>query len=66
MRQFANDMKTEIQRQWHKNPTGVFIAGATAVTAVAKLIDAVSAAQGRRAYAKQVNMRVKQQKKSRK
>ena len=47
---------------WHENPVAVITAGALAVTAFAKLIDAVSAAKGRRAYAKQVNYRVRHRK----
>jgi hypothetical protein len=47
---------------WKENPVAVITAGALAVTAVAKLIDAVSAARGRRAYAKQVNYRVRHRK----
>lgn len=49
----------QIKRAWDDNPVGTLTAGALAVTAVAKLIDSFSAAQGRRAYAKQVNYRVK-------
>lgn len=47
---------------WRENPVAVVTAGALAVTAFAKLIDAVSAAKGRRAYAKQVNYRVRNRK----
>lgn len=50
---------TQIKAAWNENPLAVITVGAAAVTAVAKLIDAGSAAQGRRAYAKQVNHRVK-------
>ena len=41
---------------------GIITAGALALTAFAKIIDATSAAKGRRAYAKQVNYRVKTKK----
>lgn len=49
---------TPLKRAWDENPLLVLGIGAAAVTSVAKLIDATSAAQGRRAYAKQVNHRV--------
>lgn len=49
----------KLKRQWEENPLAVIGVGGVAVTALAKLIDAMSAAQGRRAYARQVNYRVK-------
>ena len=55
MKQSFNAMK----QRFDEDPIPVILVGAVAVTAVAKLIDAVSAAQGRRAYARQVNYRVK-------
>lgn len=55
-------IKTQLKRAWDENPLAVITVGALAVTAAAKLIDATSAAQGRRAYAKQVNLRVKNSK----
>jgi hypothetical protein len=51
--------KTKLKRYWNEEPMQCVIIGTLTVTAVAKLIDAMSAAQGRRAYAKQVNYRVK-------
>lgn len=56
------DIKTRIKQQFNENPAGVVAAIGVALTGVAKLVDATSAAQGRRAYAKQVNFRVKNQK----
>lgn len=53
---------TPLKRAWNENPMLVLGVGAAAVTSVAKLLDAVSAAQGRKAYAKQVNNSVKQKK----
>lgn len=50
--------KRKLQRQFEENPVAVIMVAAMALTATAKIIDAVSAAQGRRAYAKQVNYRV--------
>lgn len=48
----------KIKQQWNDNPMQVILIGAFAATAAAKLIDAVSAAQGRAAYARQVDYRV--------
>lgn len=50
----------KIKRKFEEDPITVIIVGAFAATAVAKLVDAMSAAQGRRAYAKQVEYRVRQ------
>jgi len=51
----------KLKRAWNENPMTVITVGASAVYATAKLIDAVSAAQGRRAYSKQVNASIKRQ-----
>lgn len=48
----------KLKRRFEEDPITVIIVGAFAVTAAAKLIDALSAAQGRKAYAQQVNYRV--------
>jgi hypothetical protein len=48
-----------IKQQWHENPLYVVTAVGVAAASVATLLNAVSAAQGRHAYAKQVNYRVK-------
>lgn len=50
--------KTKIKQFWNEHPVECIVIGTLAVTAAAKLIDAVSAAKGRSAYAKQVNYRV--------
>lgn len=50
--------KDKLKRQWNENPLACIAIGAMAVSAAAKLLDAVSAAQGRKAYAKQVDYRV--------
>lgn len=47
----------KIKRKFEEDPLTVILIGAFAVTATAKLVDAMSAAQGRRAYAKQVELR---------
>lgn len=43
-----------LKKKFDENPIEVIAVGAAATIAVAKLIDALSAAQGRRAYAQQV------------
>lgn len=48
----------KLKRKFNEDPMTVIVVGALAATAVAKLIDALSAAQGRHAYAKQVEYRV--------
>lgn len=50
--------KTRLKEAWNDNPLMVIAIGALAASAAAKLIDSLSAAQGRRAYAKQVDYRV--------
>ncbi len=51
--------KDRLKKEWNDNPLQVIAIGALTATAAAKLLDAMSAAQGRRAYAKQVDYRVK-------
>ncbi len=51
--------KDRLKKEWDANPLQVIGIGALAVTAAAKLLDSMSAAQGRRAYAKQVNYKVR-------
>lgn len=46
----------KIKQKFEEDPFTVIMIGAFAATAAAKLIDAVSAAQGRRAYANQVKL----------
>ncbi len=50
--------KERLNKEWNENPLQVIAIGALAATAAAKLLDAMSSAQGRRAYAKQVDFRV--------
>jgi hypothetical protein len=54
--------KESLKRQWDDNPIAVIGVGALAATAAAKVLDTMSAAKGRRAYAKQVDYRVKNKK----
>ena len=51
-----------LKRYWNEDPVAVILAGAAAVTATAKLLDAMSAAQGRRAYSRQVDNSIRRQK----
>ncbi len=50
--------KDKLVKEWNENPLKVIAVTVLAANAAAKLLDSVSAAQGRRAYAKQVNYRV--------
>ena len=54
--------KDRIKEEFERRPLESIAIGALATTALAKLVDSVSAASGRRAYAKQVNYRVKHKK----
>ena len=49
----------KIKRRFDEDPITVLLVSATVATAAAKLFDTFSAAQGRRAYAKQINHKVK-------
>jgi len=49
----------QLKERWERDPLTVIAVGAGAVVAVTGVINAMSAAQGRRAYAKQVDYRVK-------
>ena len=51
--------KARLKKEWDENPLAVITVAALAATAAAKLLDAMSAAQGRRAYAKQVDYRIR-------
>lgn len=54
-------MKTGIEKlkqKFNDDPVTTIIVGSLAITAMAKLIDSVSAAQSRRAYARGVDYRV--------
>ena len=51
-------MLEKLKRQFREDPITTILVGSMAVTAVAKIIDVLSAAQGRHAYARQVSYRV--------
>lgn len=53
-----------LKRAWNENPIALIAAAGLAAASTAKIVDATSAAQGRRAYAKQVKLAEKRQKKS--
>lgn len=55
-------MWDKVKKAWDENPLAVVAVGAFAATAAAKLIDAMSAAQGRRAYARQIDYRISRKK----
>lgn len=48
-----------LKRQAEENPLAALAVAAGLITSIAKLMDAQSAAKGRRAYAKQVDLRAK-------
>jgi hypothetical protein len=54
-----NKIKTRIKREFEENPVQTIVVFTMAVTAIAKVIDVTSAAQGRRAYSKQVNASIR-------
>jgi len=51
-----NEGLKKLRRKWDEKPVEVLVVGAMVLAAAAKFIDAVSAAQGRRAYAEQVKI----------
>lgn len=50
--------KEKIKKAWEENPIACLAVAGLCITASAKLIDSLSAAQGRRAYARQVEYRI--------
>ncbi len=48
----------KIKQKFNEDPLQVIMIGALAATAAAKLLDAMSAAQGRRAYARQIDYKI--------
>jgi len=48
-----------LKKEWSEQPLNVIVVAGVAATGLAKLIDAVSASKGRKAYARQVDYRVK-------
>jgi hypothetical protein len=54
-----NDWKARLKRAWDEHPLECIVVGSLAITAIAKLIDARSAASSRKAYARQIDYRVR-------
>lgn len=52
-------LNDKLKEAWEEYPVELIGAAALSLASVAKLIDAMSAARGRRAYSKQVNYRIK-------
>jgi len=50
-----------LKQKFNEDPLTVILVGSLALGAAAKVIDSASAAQGRRAYAKQVDYRINSQ-----
>ena len=51
--------KDELKKEWDENPLKVIALTAFTANAAARMLNAWSAAKGRRAYAKQVNYRIR-------
>ena len=54
--------RDKLKKHWNDHPLEVIMVGSLAATAAAKLLDSMSAAQGRRAYAKQIDYKVRNRK----
>jgi len=54
-----NKAWTRIKKEFEEHPLQVILIGSIALTALAKVIEAGSAAQGRRAYAESVRLRAR-------
>jgi len=54
--------KEKLETQWNENPLQVIAIAALATTAAAKLVDALSAAKGRRAYSRQIDYKIRNRK----
>jgi len=50
-----------LERKFNEDPLTVILVGSLALGAAAKVIDSMSAAQGRRAYAKQIDYKINNQ-----
>ena len=51
----------KIEQKFNEDPLTVIVIGTAVLGVAAKVIDATSAAQGRRAYAKQIEYRINHQ-----
>lgn len=52
----------KLEKAWNDNPLLVIGVATGAAMSIAKIVEAVSSVQGRRAYAKQVNMKARNRK----
>lgn len=55
VKQKLNDFTSALKRRFDESPEQVLIAGAALIGAAAKIIDATSKTQSRRAYARKMN-----------
>lgn len=53
-----NNWTAKLKREWENDPVRLIVVAGFAATAAAKLIEAMSGAQSRRAYARNMNYRV--------
>lgn len=51
--------REKLKKEWNENPLQVLAVGATVATAAVMVLNSLSAAQGRRAYARQVNYKIR-------
>lgn len=51
--------KERLKEEWNNNPLQTILVGSLAAGAASKLLDSVSSARSRRAYAKQIDYKVK-------
>lgn len=56
-----NKTVEKIKQKWEENPLEVIMVGAFAASAAVTLVNAMSSWQSRRAYAKQINWKYKNQ-----
>lgn len=54
-----NEFLENLKRQATENPAGALVVGVAVITAISKLIDASGSAAGSRAYARDVERRIK-------
>lgn len=54
-----NDWKDRLKKEWNENPLQTILVGAFAATAVTKVLDTMSAARSRRAYARQIDYKIR-------
>jgi hypothetical protein len=50
--------KDRLKKEWNENPLQTILVGSLAATAASKLLDSMSSARSRRAYARQIDYKV--------